>query len=69
VKLCSLPPGSPIGGTISILLAQHKAELGNKEIYQVNVISDNNSLKPFQVTEMHMFFRIQDVHPPKLNQE
>ncbi|XPS74992.1 hypothetical protein M3J09_007104 [Ascochyta lentis] len=56
--------GSPIGGTMSILLAQHKAELGNKEIYQVNVVSDSRSIKPFVVTELHLFFQIRDVPPP-----
>lgn len=50
---------------MSILLAQHKAELGNKEIYQVNVVSDSKSLKPFAVTELHMFFQIRDAPPPK----
>ncbi|KAJ4308566.1 hypothetical protein N0V94_009305 [Neodidymelliopsis sp. IMI 364377] len=57
--------GSPIGATMSILLAQHKAELGNKEIFQVNVVADSNSVKPSQVTELHMFFQIRDVPPPK----
>jgi hypothetical protein len=48
---------------MSILLAQHKAELGNKEIYQVNVVSDSKSIKPFAVTELHLFFQIRDVPP------
>ncbi|KZM22840.1 hypothetical protein ST47_g6020 [Ascochyta rabiei] len=61
--------GSPIGGTMSILLAQHKEELGNKEIYQINVISDSKSIKPFQVPELHLFFQIRDVPPPKKAQE
>jgi hypothetical protein len=50
---------------MSILLAQHKAELGNKEIFKVTVLSDSDSIKPHQVTELHMFFQIQDVPPPK----
>jgi hypothetical protein len=50
---------------MSILLAQHKAELGNKEIFQVNVVADSNSVKPSQVTELHMFFQVRDVPPPK----
>ncbi|KAF1364864.1 hypothetical protein EJ07DRAFT_54177, partial [Lizonia empirigonia] len=53
--------GSPIGGTMAILLAQHKRELGNKEIYQVNIVSDSHSIKQFEVTELHMFFQIRDV--------
>ncbi|KAJ4342391.1 hypothetical protein N0V87_001009 [Didymella glomerata] len=53
--------GSPIGGTIAIMLSQHKAELGNKEIYEVNVVTDEWSQKPNRKTEMHMFFHIRDV--------
>ncbi|KAJ4355083.1 hypothetical protein N0V95_003246 [Ascochyta clinopodiicola] len=53
--------GSPIGGTMSILLAQHKAELGNKEVYQINVVSDSKSIEPFEVSELHLFFQIRDV--------
>ncbi|KAJ4991273.1 hypothetical protein SVAN01_03171 [Stagonosporopsis vannaccii] len=60
--------GSPIGGTIAIMLAQHKAELGNKEVYQINVVSDSYSTKPHQVTELHMFFHIRDVPPSKPNE-
>lgn len=49
---------------MAILLAQHKPELGNKEIYQVNIVSDSHSIKQFEVTELHMFFQIRDVLPP-----
>ncbi|KAF3040887.1 hypothetical protein E8E12_003394 [Didymella heteroderae] len=52
--------GSPIGGTIAIMLVQHKAELGNKEIYQVSVITDEWSQKLGRTVEMHMFFHIRD---------
>lgn len=54
-------PGSgwPIRGA-----DDNRAELGNKEIYKVNVISDRNSLRPFQVTELHMFFHVRDVPQP-----
>ncbi|KAJ8113918.1 hypothetical protein OPT61_g4073 [Boeremia exigua] len=55
--------GSPIGGTIAIMLAQHKAELGNKEVYQINVVSDEKSVQFMEVTELHMFFQIRDVLP------
>lgn len=47
------------------MLTQHKVELGNKEIHQVNIVSDDWSLKPSQITEMHMFFHIRDVPSPK----
>lgn len=43
------------------MLAQHKAELGNKEIYQVNVVTDVWSLKMWRTTEVHMFFHIRDL--------
>lgn len=46
-----------------------RAELGNKEIYRINIVSDKKSLKPYQVTEMHMFFQIRDVVPPKPKEE
>lgn len=48
------------------MLAQHKAELGNKEIYQVNIVTDAwSSSKPNLRTEMHMFFHIRDVPEDK----
>ncbi|KAL1654514.1 hypothetical protein SLS61_002702 [Didymella pomorum] len=54
--------GSPIGGTIAIMLAQHKEELGNKEIYEVTVVTDDwSSSKKTRVQEMHMFFHIRDM--------
>ncbi|KAH6615114.1 hypothetical protein C7974DRAFT_59498 [Boeremia exigua] len=52
--------GSPIGGTISIMLAQHKAELGNKEIFQVNIIGDEPT-HPAHDPDMHLVFQIRDV--------
>ncbi|KAJ4380520.1 hypothetical protein N0V86_003877 [Didymella sp. IMI 355093] len=61
--------GSPIGGTIAIMLAQHKAELGNKEIHQVNVVSDEWSLKPGRRPEVHMFFHIRDVPSQKSKED
>lgn len=51
------------------MLTVSRAELGNKEIYQVNVISDVNSLKWNMVTEMHMFFHIRDVMPSSTPEE
>jgi hypothetical protein len=51
------------------MLAQHKAELGNKEIHQVNVVSDEWSLKPGRRPEMHMFFHIRDVPPQKSKED
>jgi hypothetical protein len=47
------------------MLSQHKAELGNKEIYEVNVVTDEWSQKPNRKTEMHMFFHIRDVPKDK----
>lgn len=44
------------------MLAQHKAELGNKEIYEVIIVTDEwSSSKPSLPTEIHMFFHIRDV--------
>ena len=43
------------------MLAQHKEELGNKEIYEVNVVTDDWSSSKNRVQEMHMFFHIRDV--------
>lgn len=43
------------------MLVQHKEELGNKEIYEVNVVTDEWSSKPERPTEVHMFFHIRDV--------
>jgi len=46
----------------------NRTELGDKEIYQVHVVSDQNSLKKHQATELHMFFLIRDVPPSKLGE-
>jgi hypothetical protein len=44
------------------MLAQHKEELGNKEIYEVTVVTDDwSSSKKTRVQEMHMFFHIRDM--------
>lgn len=49
---------------MAILLAQHKAELGPKEIYQVNIVTDVKSIKG-PVPDLHLFFQIREIPPPK----
>lgn len=45
------------------VLTARRAELGNKEIYQINIVSDSYSTRPNQIAELHMFFHIRDVPP------
>lgn len=57
--------GSPIGATMAILLAQHKAELGIKHITKVTIVTNDALAKPRfgerPKNDLNIFFHIADV--------
>jgi hypothetical protein len=55
-------PGSPLGGTLAFLLAQHKKELGIKHVTDVTIFRDND----LRIEEpmMYLLYTIKDVRTP-----